>query len=112
MRFQAGNDTEGSGLSAARRPNDGDQLADVGEVFDGEVDVLKRELGIRAVAKGLGDMLEGHYVRGRQEVLLRRSLEQSLGTFRLGMLRNGSFGGMSGFGHKSFVGLTVRKEQL
>ena len=39
---------------------------DIGQVFDGEADVLKRELGLGAVAKGLGDVLEGDHVRRRQ----------------------------------------------
>src|SRR5664279_723257 len=68
--------------------------------------------GPGATAEGLGDVLEGHHIQWLEQVLLGRRREQALGLVGLRAMRRGSFGGVSGFGHKSLGGFAVRKEQF
>ncbi len=96
MRFEAGNNAQEGGFATAGRADDGDQLANVRQVFDREVDVLKGELGIRAVAEGLGNLLEGHHVRRREQMLLRRGSQHTRGLLWLWLVRSGAFRRMAG----------------
>src|SRR5262249_46785361 len=79
MRVKARDDSEESGLAAGGWTDDGDQLADVRQVFDHKRDVLNRDFCVRAMPKDFGDILKYHNVGAGARSQAWRGLTQQPG---------------------------------